>query len=122
LINVLLGIRRSYMITPKGVGRPDGPRLLSIYGPYFALTILPLAAVWGCILSGYSGPLCGYYGLALLNGVLGGLLLVTTLMMELRHVGAPGTRAAIHAAMSSVVGVVAISATVAWQPFLQAVA
>jgi cellulose synthase (UDP-forming) len=120
LINVLLGISRSYMITPKGVGRPEGPRLLSIYGPYVVLTILPLAVVWGCVLAGYSGPLCGYYGLALLNGVLGGLLLVTTLLIELRHVGAFGSRAAILTSVFSVVCVVAISATVAWQPFMQA--
>jgi cellulose synthase (UDP-forming) len=120
LINVLLGISRSYMITPKGVGRPEGPRLLSIYGPYVVLTILPLAAVWGCVLAGDSGPLCGYYGLALLNGVLGGLLLVTTLLIELRHVGGFGSRAGILTAAFSVVCVVAISATVAWQPFVQA--
>ena len=109
------------MITPKGVGRPEGPRLLSIYGPYVVLTLLPLAAVWACVLAGYSGPLCGYYGLALLNGILGGLLLVTTLTIELRHVVAPSTRAAILASVSWVVLVVAISAKVAWQPFVEAI-
>ena len=103
-----------------GERRPEGPRLLSIYGPYVVLTILPLAVVWGCVLAGCSGPLCGYYGLALLNGVLGGLLLVTTLLIELRHVGAFGSRAAILTGVFSVVCVVAISATLAWQPFVQA--
>jgi cellulose synthase (UDP-forming) len=122
LVNVLLGIRRSYMITPKGVGRPDGPRLLSIYGPYVVLTMLPLAAVWACVLAGYSGPLCGYYGLALLNGVLGGLVLVTTLMIERRHVRAFGTRTALLGAVLSVAYVVMFTAFVAWPPFVEAVA
>ena len=45
---------------------------------------------------------------------------MTTLLIELRHVGAFGSRAAILTSVFSVVCVVAISATVAWQPFVQA--
>jgi cellulose synthase (UDP-forming) len=128
LINVLLGIKRPYMITPKGVGRPGGPRLLSIYGPYLILTIVPLAALWGYALSGGQGPLRGYYGLSLLNAVFGVAMLVTTLLIELRTIEAPGTgalavlrtRAVILIAISALICAVGLTGTVAWQPFLEA--
>jgi len=83
LVNVVLRIRRPYMITPKGAGaKRGGPRLLSLYAPYFVLAVIPLSAVW--LYQLHSGPLRGYYGLALLNGVCGAALLVSTLVIELR--------------------------------------
>lgn len=83
-VNVVLGVKRSYMITPKGTGsHRGGPRLLSLYGPYFALTVIPLLALWIYHLKS-GGELQGYYWLALLNGLLGGALLITTLLIELR--------------------------------------
>jgi cellulose synthase (UDP-forming) len=127
LLNVLLGIRREYMITPKGVGRPQGPRLLSIYSPYIVLTVVPLAALWAYALGTGSGPLRGYYGLALLNGVFGALLLVTTLLMEFRAVAASGAaglavlraQVAILAVVASVICVLGLTAMVAWHPFVE---
>ena len=46
LINVVLRIKRSYMITPKGKTAVTGPRPISIYAPYIALAAFPLAAIW----------------------------------------------------------------------------
>ena len=128
LINVVLGIKRPYMITPKGIGRRVGPRLLSIYGPYVALTVVPLAALWSYRLGGGPGGLRGYYGLALLNGMFGVALLVTTLLMEFRAVGASGAggmaavraRGAIITAVAGLILVLGLTTKVAWHPFLQA--
>jgi cellulose synthase/poly-beta-1,6-N-acetylglucosamine synthase-like glycosyltransferase len=126
LINVLLGVTRSYMITPKGVGRPGGPRLVSIYGPYLVLSIMPLAALWAYALGSGSGWVRGYYGLVLLNGVFGVALLVTTLLIEFRTIGASGIRrlkavgaqAAILTTVLSLICVLGLTAGIAWHPFL----
>jgi cellulose synthase (UDP-forming) len=120
LVNVLLGIRRSYMITPKGVGRPGGPRLTSIYAPYLAMTAIPLVALWAFSLDGSSGAIRGYYGLALLNGLFGVLLLVTTLSIELRSAAALRSQLAIVGAVASLLLVLALSAAEAWRPFVEA--
>ena len=128
LINVLLGIKRPYMITPKGVGRRVGPRLLSIYGPYLVLTVVPLAALWVYALGGGPGSLRGYYGLALLNGVFGVALLVTTLLIEFRTVAASGirgsaafrARGAILTAVAGLILVLGLTTKIAWHPFFQA--
>jgi cellulose synthase (UDP-forming) len=128
LINVLFGITRTYMITPKGVGRPVGPRLVSIYGPYFVLSIVPLASIWAYELTSGSGWMRGYYGLVLLNGVFGVALLVTTLLIEFRTVADSGAgrlavrraQTAILATVVSLIGVLALTAAVAWQAFLTA--
>jgi cellulose synthase (UDP-forming) len=123
LVNVVLHIKRPYMITPKGVGRPGGPRLLSIYGPYLLMTFVPLAALWAYAFT--SGPqelLRGYYGLALLNGAFGVALLATTLVIEFRTVATSGarrsrvvqSRAAILVAVTSAVSALALSAAVSW--------
>jgi hypothetical protein len=126
LINVLFGITRTYMITPKGVGRPVGPRLVSIYGPYFVLSIVPLAAIWGSELGSGSGWMRGYYGLALLNGVFGAALLVTTLLIEFRNVADSGigrpaalrAQAAILATVLSLIGVLGLTAAIAGHALL----
>ena len=126
LINVLFGITRTYMITPKGVGRPVGPRLVSIYGPYFVLSIVPLAAIWASELGSGSGWMRGYYGLALLNGVFGVALLVTTLLIEFRSVADSGigrpaalrAQAAILATVLSLISVLALTAAIAGQALL----
>jgi cellulose synthase (UDP-forming) len=127
LLNVVLNIRRSYMITPKGVRRPRGPRLLSIYGPYLVVALVPLAALWGYELRTGGGPLHGYYGLALLNGVFTIALLVVTLGIEFRAVAASGvgklaavwTRAMIFLTVTSLISVLALTAKVSWRPFLE---
>ena len=127
LFNVILGIRRTYMITPKGAVRRVGPRLTSIYGPYVALALVPLAAICWLALTG-GAKLEGYYGLALLNGIFGTVLLVTTLLIELRALSAleehgwPAVRAQapILGVVVSVVGLLGVSLVVAWDPVLSA--
>jgi cellulose synthase (UDP-forming) len=128
LLNVVLNIRRPYMITPKGVRRARGPRLLSIYGPYLVLALVPLVALWGYALRNPSGPLHGYYGLALLNGVFGVTLLVVTLLFEFRAIAAAGigklaaarVRATIFLTVASSISLLGFTATFAWRPFVEA--
>jgi hypothetical protein len=70
----------------------------------------------------------GYYGLVLLNGVFGVALLVTTLLIEFRTVADSGAgrpavlraQTAILATVVSLIGVLALTAAVAWQAFLTA--
>lgn len=127
LANVLLGIRRPYMITPKGVRRAGGPRLVSLYSPYLVLTVVPLAALWVHALHNGAQALRGYYGLALLNSVFGATLLLVTLAVEFRGLTASGlgrlaalrSRATIVAAGLAVVGLIGLSASVSWHPMLQ---
>jgi cellulose synthase (UDP-forming) len=127
LINVLLRVKRPYMITPKGIGRTASVSLPALYGPYLALTLVPLVALLGYALSG-STPLRGYYGLALLNAVWGALLLVTTLVIEFRAIGASSrgalailrARTTILATICWLVGLLGISTVVAWQSILLA--
>jgi cellulose synthase (UDP-forming) len=128
LVNVLLGIRRTYMITPKGVGRPGGPRLTSIYGPYLLLAIVPIAALSGRVLAGDTAVPHGYYGLVMLNGLFGAVLLVTTLLIELRSIStirSPGWAAIreqvpIVGAVVSLLLLLGFSMTLAWHPLLAA--
>jgi cellulose synthase (UDP-forming) len=126
LVNVLLRVKHSYMITPKGARRARSGRLLKTYGPFAALALVPLAAVWADVLRGDSGPLRGYYGLVLLNGAVGVAMVVTTLLIELASASKAdagarrGARRAIVAAVLSLVGAFALTAAVSWQPFLAA--
>jgi cellulose synthase (UDP-forming) len=127
LVNVLLGIKRTYMITPKGVGGPVGPRLMSIYGPYLLLAVVPIVAVSGRALTGGT-ELEGYYGLVLLNGLFGTVLLVTTLLIEFRAIltirdrewAAVRAQVPILGAVATLFCMLALSVALAWGPFLAA--
>ena len=122
LINVLLGVRRSYMITPKGKTDRLGPRALSIYGPYLALGILPLVAVWIFRTGGGPQFVGGYYGLALANAAVGALVLATTLSLELRQMAGAGVgplvavraRALIIIGLALLVGALGLSVVSVW--------
>jgi cellulose synthase (UDP-forming) len=107
LINVVLRVKRSYMITPKGLAGQTGPRARSIYGPYVFMTALPLAALWTFQLTGGTGGAQGYFGLALANAALGLLLLKTTVILEIREFAENG--AGVFAAMRVRAGVLACS-------------
>jgi cellulose synthase (UDP-forming) len=85
LVNVVLRIKRPYMITPKGKAAGTGPRPLSIFGPYIVLTALPLAAIWIFDATTGAGLVSGYYGLALGNAVMGLLVLATTFTLDLKQ-------------------------------------
>lgn len=128
LVNVLLHVKRPYMITPKGVGRGAGPRLLSVYGPYLFMTLAPLASVWCYSLTSDNDALRGYYGLALLSAAFGAALLVTTLLIEFRDLRSSGTRgrelvrarAGIVATLATVTLAIALTASASWHPLVAA--
>ncbi len=88
LINVVLGIKRSYMITPKGKAAGGGPRAISIYAPYIVLAAFPLAAIWLFDASAGTGLIRGYFGLALANALMGAVVLATTLGMDIKQIAA----------------------------------
>ena len=117
LINVVLRIKRAYMITPKGKGVVAGPRAISIYAPYIALATLPLAAIWLFNASAGSSVIRGYYGLALANAVMAAAVLATTLAMDIKQLASEHSalrsvlrsRAVIVVALACVVGVLGVS-------------
>jgi cellulose synthase (UDP-forming) len=86
LINVMLRIKRPYMITPKGKASGAGPRPLTIYGPYIFLTAFPLLAIWLPDVTAGASAIRGYDGLALANAVIGAAVLATTLGMDIRQI------------------------------------
>lgn len=88
LINVLLRIKRPYMITPKGKVSRAGPRLIAIYGPYVVLAAFPLVAIWLFDIKAGSDVVRGYYGLALADALMGAAVLATTLGMDIKQFGA----------------------------------
>ncbi len=99
LINVVLRIKRPYMITPKGKATGAGPRALSVYAPYIGLAALPLAAIWLFDASAGSDLLRGYYGLALANALMGAAVLATTLGMDIKQIAT--SRSALRTALRS---------------------
>jgi cellulose synthase (UDP-forming) len=128
LVNVVLRIKRDYMITPKGVAGQRGPSASSIYGPYIFLTALPLIALWYFHESAGGGGVQGYFGLALVNALLGLLLLKTTLVLEIRELASgPGIRAAVRMRAGVLtcalllLGCLAASTIAAWTPMLGAI-
>lgn len=98
LVNVVLRIKRPYMITPKGKAAGTGPRAITVYGPYVALAALPLLALWLFDATAGNSLIRGYYGLSLANAAMGAAVLVTTLGMEIKQAAA-----AAHSALSRVV-------------------
>ncbi len=127
LLNVVLRIKHSYMITPKGVAGQRGPRASSIYGPYIFLTAFPLGALWWFHETA-SGGVQGYFGLALANAVLGLVLLQTTLFLEIREIAGQSDgllaairlRAGVVTCAVALLGLVAVSSIVAWAPMVSA--
>jgi cellulose synthase (UDP-forming) len=123
-INVLLRIKRPYMITPKGVASA-GPPSLGLYGPGLVLAGLPLLALGAFSLGGGGGPVRGYYLLALLNAAMGLVLVITTVALEIRDAPQRGVtirrRAGVIAAGAVLVVALATSTVLVWQPMMQAI-
>lgn len=128
LINVVLRIKHSYMITPKGVGLGRATSRLQVYGPYIMLTLVPLIALWTFALRGGPAPLQHYYGLVLLNSLSGAVLIVVTLILEFRasHTTSTAGLAIVRARIITLGGValmvciLALTAGIAWHPYLTA--
>ncbi len=84
--NVLLGIKRPYMITPKGQRTDKLAPGRRLYGLYAVLATLGLAAVDLSDLANRAGTTQGYAVLVLFNTFMLIVLLVTTLSLELRDI------------------------------------
>ncbi|HEY3729522.1 MAG TPA: glycosyltransferase family 2 protein [Solirubrobacteraceae bacterium] len=126
-INVVLRIKRPYMITPKGVASA-GPPSLGLYGPGLGLAAVPLMALWGFQLSGGGGPVEGYCLLALLNAALGLVLVITTVGLEIRAAAAGADRrttirrrTGVIAASGLLLVSLVVSTVLVWQPMVQAI-
>jgi cellulose synthase (UDP-forming) len=89
-VNVVLGIRRPYMITPKGRPGQRGPSSGSMYGPCLGFAALSLAAIWTFHARVGHGGAEGYFGLTLANSVLGFIVIATMLTLDLRQCAANG--------------------------------
>jgi len=117
LINVVLRIKRPYMITPKGKAAGGGPRAMSIYAPYIVLAALPLAAIWLFDATAGASLVRSYYGLALANALMGAVVLATTLAMDIKQNSADHnalrtavrSRAVIVVALAGLVAVLGLS-------------
>ncbi|MCU0314146.1 MAG: glycosyltransferase [Solirubrobacteraceae bacterium] len=84
VVNVLLRVKRPYMITPKGehAGRPVSGRKL--YGLHLALAWLALGAIAAFVFAIGASPTAGYVVLTLGNVLMVLALVITTLGLELR--------------------------------------
>jgi cellulose synthase (UDP-forming) len=129
LVNVIAGVKRPYMITPKGVaGRTPGR--LRILAPYVALALLQIAAAWAFYATAGGGGIRGYYGLALINAVIGLGVVGTIAVLEARQTYSElGGGWAMARAMTSVfltvallAGLLSVSAVALWEPMTRAFA
>jgi cellulose synthase (UDP-forming) len=129
VVNVLLRIKRPYMITPKGdrAGKPaPGSRL---YGPFVTLAGIALVAVGAFVAFAGPAPTQGYLALVLFNVLMVLALLVTVLSLEVRdlrrRVGGLAAALRLRGGSVLVVGLtVAASAAAlmaAWAPLVESV-
>ena len=128
LLNVLLAVKRPYMITPKGRAGPHGLRWASLYGPYLALSALQLAAVWAFKPAATGPGIEGYYGLVLLNAVIGVAAVSASVLLEIRQLaGESGPLAAIRSRFGALLAAGALgaalvaSALAVWEPMVGAI-
>jgi cellulose synthase (UDP-forming) len=127
LVNVVLGIKRSYMITPKGVAGA-APRALTLYGPGLAMALLPLGGVWAFHVTGGAAGMHGYYWLALANAMIGLLLVATTVALEIRQISrdagawhALRVRGGVILVLLAVVSLAGVSVLAVWAPMTEVI-
>jgi cellulose synthase (UDP-forming) len=129
VINVLLRIKRPYMITPKGdrAGKPaPGSRL---YGPFVTLAGIALVAVGAFVAFAGPAPTQGYLALVLFNVLMVLALLVTVLSLEVRdlrrRVGGLAAALRLRGGSVLVVGLTAAASAAAvmaaWAPLVESV-
>jgi cellulose synthase (UDP-forming) len=129
VINVLLGIRRPYMITPKGLKANTVSNGARIYGIVWGLLALGLSAVFAFHVAIGSGHAQGYLALVLLNSafVLSFLLVAIAAEMHALRLRL-GLRAALRVRWGTLVTLAVMLAAsagavaVAWAPLTEAVA
>jgi hypothetical protein len=129
LLNVLFSVKRPYMITPKGSSGTGGLRSVSLYGPFMVLSALQLAAIWMFKAGSGGEGIEGYYGLVLLNAVIGVGAVAIAVLLEIRQLAAEsGVLSALRrragALMSSAVLTATLSGSVVavWEPMAAAIA
>jgi cellulose synthase (UDP-forming) len=128
VVNVLLGVKRPYMITRKGTSARAIPSGLRLYGPFFALAATGVGAVLAFRLAVGHGDAQGHIGLVLLDTLLVVALLVTAVGLELRaleerlggRVAALRARAGVVASMALLCAATAVACAAAWAPLLEA--
>jgi cellulose synthase (UDP-forming) len=128
LLNVLLAIKRPYMITPKGGTGTHGLRSISLYGPFMLLTLVQLAAIWSFESTPAGDAIQGYCGLVLLNAAIGAVALTAAILLEIRDMAAgSGALAAFRRRVGAVTCALGVgagagaSALAVWEPMLEAI-
>ena len=124
VVNVILRIKRPYMITPKGVREGAPPPGRRLYGPQIALAAMANAAVWLFTAVIGESPAQGYLAIVLFNTLLVLALLVTTQSLELRDLrrrtgrlaSALRLRGASLAVLGLTIAATAVSIGLAWAP------
>jgi cellulose synthase (UDP-forming) len=86
VLTALLGIKREYMITPKGRGSTTLYSGMWLYGAYLFLAAVALAAVAVSLLAMEPGSTRPYVILVLLNGLTFVVLAVCALALEMRDI------------------------------------
>lgn len=128
VVNVVLGITRPYMITPKGV-REDKPIPgWRLYGPFLVLAWLSIGAIVAFHVVIGHNTTQGYLVLVLFNGVMVLVLLMTVLTLELRDLrrrsgrlaGALLLRAGTIVVAAATFVAMAGAVRLAWAPMLEA--
>jgi cellulose synthase (UDP-forming) len=129
VINVLLRVKRPYMITRKGAKAGHAPNGLRLYGPYFALLAAGLGAIFAFVVAIGHAETQGYLALVLLNDAFILAFLVAAIGLELgylrRRLGS--LRAALRARVGAVATLALLclasvaAVAVAWAPLAEAV-
>jgi cellulose synthase (UDP-forming) len=124
VVNVILRIKRPYMITPKGARPGAPPPGRRLYGPQVALAAAANLAVCAFVVLIGTSPTQGYLALVLFNTLMVLALLVTTHSLELRDlrlrtggfVAAVRLRAPSIAVLALTIAATALSIGLAWAP------
>jgi cellulose synthase/poly-beta-1,6-N-acetylglucosamine synthase-like glycosyltransferase len=88
LVQVVLRVKKPYMITKKGVDGDGAPMSLRLVAPYIAMVVLPLAACWYHLARYDGGPTAGYLLFALQDALVFLLVLAFVLAQEIRTAAA----------------------------------
>ena len=128
VINVILGIKRPYMITRKGAKAGAVPSGRRVYGLFFGLLAVGLSAVLVYSVWIRHGQAQGYLGLVLLNSAFVLAFLITAIGLELgalrRRLGSRGAalraRAGVLVTLAVLLAASGAAVAVAWAPLTEA--
>jgi cellulose synthase (UDP-forming) len=90
-IQVLLRVKKPYMITRKGVDGAGGSFPMQVLTPYIAMVLVALASCWFYLILHQRGPSQGYLFFGLQDAALFWLLLVIIVVQEVRSARRTGT-------------------------------